>query len=463
MPDILKIFIGVVLYFVVAPVYGLLCSSRPKWITMNLGITAFFTTIAASRWTLQVMSVEWYRGHTRGFEINFLVALSMSSIIAMMINRQYKVKLIPPGMGMYLLFIAMSSLSIVNAVDKSFTLMAIFKFSSMGLIFVMAFNAIRTAKDLRVLQNAIALALIWQFLLVLKLKYVDGVYRAQGAFPHSNNLGMYAYMTGLYMLGVIQQSKPKFSRFVLLAVAYICAVALALVTISRASFVAAILGSAVLMGLSVIIRPAAKKIAVAIALMIPVVLGVAVVSDQLIARSTQDAETTGEGTFRGALEKQAQAMLYEEPLGIGWNNFCLATNPLDGRYAPILDAYFVEARGYLPTHVEGEQSALIENLYWMILGETGYPAFFVFVGFLLLFFSYVVRTIFYFRTSELGASPLALAVVLPVLYLHSYVERILVDTPVLVMFLLFLAVAARLFSFKQQIKKGELTLAQVLD
>jgi O-antigen ligase len=225
-------------------------------------------------------------------------------------------------------------------------------------------------------------------------------------------------------------------------------VALALVTISRASFVAAVVGSAAVMGLSVVVRPGAKKVAIAIALMIPIALGVAVVSDQLLARSTEDAETTGEGTFRGALEHQAQAMLSDEPLGIGWNNFCLETSPPDGGYVHIMDDFFFETRGYRLEHVDGEQSALIENLYWMILGETGYVAFVLFVMLLLLFLSHTARSLFYFRTNELGASPLAFSVMLPMLYLHSYVERILVDTPVLIIFLIFTAVSARLFTFK---------------
>ena len=42
----------------------------------------------------------------------------------------------------------------------------------------------------------------WQVLIVLKLKYLDGIYQVRGNFEHQDPLAMYAVMIGMSMLAV---------------------------------------------------------------------------------------------------------------------------------------------------------------------------------------------------------------------------------------------------------------------
>lgn len=464
MIDVVKVLIGLVLYLGLAPAYGFFCATRPKWIRYNLLFTAFCTSMPHSDWTLQVLSMERYRGHTRGFEINLLVALSLSSIIAMGRNRSFSLRLWPPGMVSYLLYVCAATATVFVALEPSYVLMSTLKYGSVALVYVAVFNSIRNVRDLRALQNTLAVALIWQLILCMKFKYVDGIYRAKGNFPHSNNLGMYSYMVALFLLAALTQLKVMSRRALLLAGGYLCGMALALITISRASFAAAIGGTGLVFALSLALRPGAKKVGLALVLLVPLSIGVAIVSDQLLERTLGAASTHNEefGDLRDAMEEQAKAMLRDHPFGIGWNNFCVENSEPDGHYADILADFTLKVEGYQVSEEHARRNPLIENFYWMVLGETGYLAFALFALFQLSIWWPTVRSLRFFRTNEIGAVPISMTIVLTVLYAHFVVERIVADTPVMLMFFILAAVATRVAEWRVRIVGGQLTLAQVL-
>lgn len=462
MIDIAKTLIGLVFFLVLAPAYGFAIARRPAMQRVTLAIIIFATTMPQTWWSVQINSIEYYRGHTRGYEVNFLAALAFGAVIGALQGPFKKdVRIWTPTAALYFLFVIVCTFSLKDAIERSYVVMAFVKFASCLFVLVAAYNSLRGASDLRCFQNTLAAALIWQFLLCMKMKYVDGIYRIRGNFPHSNNLGMYAYVAGLFLLATIQQSRMSRKRMLLIAGGYICAIGLAFVTISRACFAAAIVGSGAVMALSMLIQPRFKKFALASTLILPVAVGSAKVADQILARSEESTQEVFEefGTLRNAMEDQAKAMLADHSWGVGWNNFCVANSRPHGDYSEILETYVRITQGYTPS---GHRNPLIENLYWMILGETGYVAFAVFVLFQIWLLLISWRTLFTFRSSELGSVPLALSVILPIQYWHWYYERIITDTPMLLLLLILAGLITRIHTWKQQITNGSLTEAELL-
>lgn len=462
MIDLAKTLIGLFFFFVVAPVYGFTVAKKPAMQRITLAFIIFATTMPQTWWSVQIASMESYRGHTRGYEVNFLAALALGSVIGALSGPFKKeAKFWTPTAVLYFLFIIACMFSLKDAIEPSYVVMAFLKFTAALFVLVASYNSIRGASDLRFLQNTLAAALIWQFLLCMKLKYVDGIYRIRGNFPHSNNLGMYAYVSGLFLLATIQQARLSTKRLFLIAGGYVSAIGLAFVTISRACFAAAIVGSGAIMALSILIQPRLKKFALASTLILPVAVGSAKVADQILARSEESTNELYDeyGTLRNAMEDQAKAMLADHSWGIGWNNFCVANSRPKGDYSGILEIYVRLTEGYT---ISGERNPLIENLYWMILGETGYLSFVIFVIFQLWLLSVAWRTVLTFRSTELGALPLALSVILPIQYWHWYYERIITDTPMLLLFLILAGLATRMLDWKKQIQRGTLTEAELL-
>lgn len=462
MIDLAKTLLGLFLFLVFAPAFGFALARRPAVQRVTLAIIIVATTMPQTWWSVQIASMESYRGHTRGYEVNFLAALALGSVIGALHGPlKREARFWTPTAALYFLFVVVCTFSLKDAIDRSYVMMAFVKFASSLFVLVAAYNSLRGASDLRLMQNTLAAALIWQFLLCMKMKYVDGIYRLRGNFPHSNNLGMYAYVSGLFLLSTIQQARMSNKRLLLIAGGYVCAIGLAFVTISRACFAAAIVGSGGVMALSILIQPRLKKFALASTLILPVAVGSAKVADQILARSQENSGEVYEefGTLRNAMEEQAKAMLADHSWGVGWNNFCLANSRPHGDYSEMMEQYILLAEGYRSS---GERHPLIENLYWMILGETGYLAFVVFVVFQLWLLSIAWRSVLTFRMSELGAVPLALSIILPIQYWHWYYERIITDTPMLLLLLVLAGFITRMHDWKVQIKNGTLTQAELL-
>src|SRR5438046_10602088 len=64
-----------------------------------------------------------------------------------------------------------------------------------------SYNFIRTDRDVKFLTTCLAWTMAWQFVVVLKMKYVDHIYQVYGTFEHQNSLSTFTTMIGLVFLG----------------------------------------------------------------------------------------------------------------------------------------------------------------------------------------------------------------------------------------------------------------------
>ena len=149
MHDLLKAAVILPGYLVVAPVLGWLLSRNRLLERAALALLVFMPSWVPGKLTLMLDSVEFYRGHTKGFEASLIEIVAVALIVSAALRRERGFRWLPPGVWLYLAWCALSCLSIFGATNKTYTLMAAVKFTKVVLVFIGAFQALRDEEDLR--------------------------------------------------------------------------------------------------------------------------------------------------------------------------------------------------------------------------------------------------------------------------------------------------------------------------
>ena len=189
--------------------------------------------LAAGNWGMTLVSIENYRGHTKGFHFYYNHALAISLIVAKWKEGGKQFRWFPPGVGLYLLYCACSFLSIVNAPHRDLTLMAMHKMVFASVILIATFNVLRTERDLQFFLKVMAVTMTWQLFVVLKMKYLQGMYQVRGTFEHQNPLAMYSVLIGIIFLATAMGPAFRGANFVLFS--YLATAAIVQSTLSRAA------------------------------------------------------------------------------------------------------------------------------------------------------------------------------------------------------------------------------------
>lgn len=381
MKEILKLLIVLSGYFAMAPLLGWALSRSRIAERAGLCLLVFMTSWFPSKLTMMVNSVELYRGHTKGFEFSLMVALGIALTVCSFLKRPPGFRGVPPGLWLYLLYCALSCLSLIPAGNKIYGLMAAWKFTSAAFIFVGAYYAFRDDEDLRWVLRTLAGALILQMLVCLKMRFLDGRWQVHGWFEHQNPMCMWAYLCAIPLLAVAFSPKTD-RRDTLLYFSAIAATALMiLLSVSRAGLAAFVVGSIAVTGLAFLRGVSFKKLTItgigALAAMVAGMLAL----DSLMARVHEDSSRENEEDLRPVLNRQSKAMLHDSPVGIGWNNFGVANSLPNEKYVTILMDWDA-SRGFRIIDDNYEAGPLTESLYWLLLSETGYQGFISYVAFL---------------------------------------------------------------------------------
>lgn len=455
MKEIAKFLIVVLGYVAVAPVMGWLLSRSRVAERAALCLLVFMPSWFPSKLTMMVNSVEFYRGHTKGFEFSLLVATGIALTTCSFINRPRGFRGVPPGLWLYLLYCALSCLSLIPAVNKTYGFMAAWKFTSAALIFVGAFHAFRDEEDLRWILRTLAGALILQTLVCLKMRFLDGRWQVHGWFEHQNPMCMWAYLLAIPVLAVA--FAPGISRRdTLLFFSAIGATALMiLLSVSRAGLAAFVAGSVAVTGLAFLRGVSVKKFTIAGIGAIAAVAAGMVALDSLMARVQEDASRENEEDLRPILNRQSKAMLHDSPLGIGWNNFGVVNSLPNPKYVAIMMDWDL-SRGFRIIDENYEAGPLTESLYWLLLSETGYQGFVTYVAFLLLTLWWAARGLLRHWKSILGYFIGGVLVALTLTYLHGSVERCLSQTKNLAAWLIFAGFMARVETMRRTPAKAVL-------
>lgn len=449
---IIKVAIILTVYLVAGPVLGVLMKGNDLLRRISLGFMAWWLVRPPSDFTLMLYSIETYRGHTKGFEFNFIEAIAIGFALSAILEKRKDFKLFPPGMILWLAWITVSVFSAVNALEPLYVFMPAFKFLKMGFIMVGVFAAIRGEKDILAIMRGFAIALIIQIIICLWGRYVQGGFRVTGWFEHQNPMSMWSYMIGMPIFGLALSKETSKKDMWLYFIAFASAGLTVVLTVSRASLAAFGVGAAIMLLGSLLNGITLRRISIGALGALGGIFVLAMAADTFMARMGED--NTPENDLRFALDNQSRAMLADHPVvGIGWNNYGLANSrPRGNKYSAVLEKW-EENRGrrIRPEHFMA--NPLTESLYWLLLAESGFLGFSVFLLFILQSSWFGVRnTITYWKT-PLGLLIYGITVSLLITYFHGQVERVLTQTKNLTTWIILCAILSKAEWWRRQEKK----------
>ncbi len=426
-----------------APALGWVLRGRRVWQRWCLALMVFMTSWHINKITLMLGSIETYRGHTKGFEANFITVLALALLVAFALERAQGFRWWTLGVVLWLLHGALCTLSIVMAPEKSYVLMAAWKFSSAILIFCAAYNWLREVGDLDFALRAVAFTLVVQAAVVLKMKYVDHIYQVHGWFEHQNPLAMWSYLFGLPLLATAMSRVGPASSW-WFGAGFVASAIIVQASLSRAAlvfFAAGVVGTVLL---SLVDGPTGKRLRFVTAMGMIGVAGLAASLDTIVARFHDEGNDASAET-RVVLNQASLAMLRDSAVGIGWNNFAITINhPYP--YGDVIDEA-ERAHGHKVD--EDYAKGVVESHYWLLLAENGYGGCASYVLFVLVTGWWAVRGAWARRKTFPGAFLIGLAVALGLIYVHSNLERVLTQTKNLSQWMLLLGFVARLETLRR--------------
>ena len=435
MKDLIKLLVAFVLYGGLAPLLGIALSTRRKWQRVLFGFMMAMPSLQPGRITFMLGSIDTYRGHAKGYEVSFVEVFALALIIAVLKGPREpsmpRRASLPRGTFIYLTFCLIGLLSIFNAWEASYVLMAFTRFFKATLIFVAAALYLRDDKDMRAAIAGLAISLVVQAWICLKMRYLEGYFQIKGWFEHQNPMSMWAYMSACVVFAAAMHKEVK-GRLLLLCLAAFAAAALCvLLSVSRAALAAYAFGAALILVMAWIRGPGLRTTFVTMLGMLGAMMVLLFAMDSINSRLKEVKESKEKYAedLRPVLNRQCKAMLNDYPLlGLGWNNYGIANSrPRGFKYSEILEEWDRE-RGFAIIDENYWTNPLTESLYWLLLAENGWLGW----GFFLLFEAVTlwcgVQAVRHGGKSLLGYTSFGILVALLICYPHGMVERILTQT-----------------------------------
>lgn len=436
------------IFFILGPALGFLLTGKPRAQLWVFGIMCFMTInglLAPGNWGLTLMSIEEYRGHTKGFHFYFNHALAIALIVAKWRDDRRSFRWIPPGLGWYLLYCGLSLLSLTNAPEPYLGFMAAHKQIFASLITIATFNTLRTEADFRFFMRAMVVTLAWELLVCIKMKYGQGMYQVHGTFEHQNPLAMYAELIGMVFLATTLGPTFKGANWILFG--YLMTGIIVEFTLSRGALVMFGLGTVMVATISLAEKLTPRRIICISSMAVIGGLGLLLTLDTIIARFN-DKGNDSSGELREVMKTACRAMVSDHPLGIGWNNYALVVNPP----YPYAEIYYEWIRGLGQKVDETLPNSVVESHYYLLLAETGYVGLFSWLAVISIGLYRNVRAFFFFKHSFLRCLSLGIFVGCLLNYEQSTLERVLVQPRNLMLWLVLLGITGRIEIMRREAK-----------
>jgi len=450
--DLIKLaFVGPV-FFILAPAAGFFLKDRAVWQRWAFGLMCFMTLnglLGPGNWGLTLGSIETYRGHTKGYHFYFNNAIAIALIVAKWREDPKSFRWLPPGLGWYLLYCAISVLSLVNAPDKNLGYMAAHKQIFSALLMIATFNTLRTEDDLKFFLRVMVGTMLWELFVVLKMKYLAGMYQVHGTFEHQNPLAMYSVLIGMVFLAVAFGPPFKGANWLLLG--FVATAIIVECTLSRGALVMFGLGSIAVTGLSLAEKITARRMMLTTTMGIIGALGLVLAIDSIVSRF-HDKGNEASGQLREVMKDACRNMVSDHPLGIGWNNYALVVNP-PYRYAEI---YYDWTRSRNMKINYDEPNSVVESHYYLLMAETGYAGLLAWLALILVGLWWNARAFLFFDHSFVRVLALGIAVGCALNYVQSTLERVLVQPRNLMLWLILMGITARLEVMRREAKQQKL-------
>jgi len=436
------IFLGMTMTFIpVAAWFGI----RYRWAERMLVAGALFSTCYLI--DINFVSMEWYRGDTKGFEFGVTDWMIISLMIVMAKAPRWKKKRpepLPPNASLMLAYLALAVLSVFVAYVPVYAGFGVFKILRAMAVYWVAYNYLRSEDDLRFFLMVLAAMVAFQFLLVLQDR-MHGIYRAKGSTPHSNTLAMYINMMNMIFLSfVLGDSKAGRRRYIYWG-ALGMGTLIVLATFSRGALAMMVIGYGLVTLLSVYDRPRPHKFKV-VGLMVlaalPLVIRVAPAIIERFETAPEGAEAS-----RHQANDAAYAMVKDTFFGVGLNNY----------------SHVINETGYARFIPLESDRGIVHNIFWLHASEMGWPGLVVFLLMIANFFLMGIRYLLRRQDDITSWMATGIFVGMITLWLQSLLEWAFRQTYLTVEFFLlagFLAALPRLErSMRRERRNRKLRLA----
>lgn len=439
---LIKVLVIALVYLGFAPLLGHYLKGKDVARRVTLGFMAWWLVRPPSDFTLMLNSIETYRGHTKGFEFNFIEAIAIGLALAALWEKRKDFCFFPPGLWAWFLWVGVGLLSVPAAMNPTYALMPAFKFAKMGFVFVGVFSALHDERDVKAVMRGFAIALIVQLMVCLWRRYAQGMFQVKGWFEHQNPMAMWSYTIALPILALAISKKTSTRDMIL----FICAVGSAglvvVLSVSRASLAAFGVGAVLVMAGSFLQGITMRRVVLVVGGTMVAAAVMLKAANTFKARIGSDSSPKND--LRYAMNLQSAAMHQDHPwVGIGWNNYGLANSRPQGlQYSRILERW-EQNRGHTIYPENFMANPLTESLYWLLLAENGTLGFVAFLIFASITLWHGLRSTVCFWKSPVGLLLYGLTVALAINYFHGQVERVLTQTKNLTTWVILCAILSR--------------------
>jgi hypothetical protein len=419
------IFLGMTLVFIpVASWFGI----RYRWAERALVAGALLSTSYLI--DINLVSMEWYRGDTRGFEFGLTDWMVISLIIVMCRSPRWqknRPELFPPNSGPMILYLGVAITSIFVAYVPVYAGFGVMKIVRAMLVYWMAYNYLRNEKDLKFFVLVLMAMVLLEFLLVLDQR-AAGIYRAIGSTPHSNTLAMYINMMNMIFLALLLGDTNSGRRRLAYAACLGMGTLIVLATFSRGALAMMAIGYPLVVVLSLFDRTSTRKLGL-VGLMVIVTIPAMLKFAPAIIERFESAPIASE-LGRHEANAAAMAMARDHVLGVGLNNYSHMINETHySRYHPF----------------EGDRG-VVHNIYYLHASEMGWAGLIVFLIMIGRFVQMAIKAVLWRRNNIVSWIATGILVAMLTLWLQSWLEWVFRQTYVTVQFYLlagFLAALAR--------------------
>jgi O-antigen ligase len=358
--------------------------------------------------TINFLSRESYRMSTRGVELGLfdVCTIALFFILLFQQSRKNRFHWFPPLTAAFWLYVGAGLISwalapstqpipreavqMYAALGEEFYenfetgLYPLFEFIKQirgWLAYLVVVNFLKDEKAFRTLINAIAMMVFIITIEALIGRYFYGKHRISATLGHPNSLGTFMGMTGTLMFG-IALFRDTLLPSMLFGVATAASMVSVLLTISRGALAVLVMGLWVDVS-SLFHRYLNLKNFIILFFGSLVALGLLfTAADTITARFLVQQDAVSDIEYRGLYNEEAKMMAADHPFGVGLGNF--------SAYSWIK---------YGPAVGLNEYGTQAHNLWFLTLGELGYPGLFTFIFFWICFAARALPFLFRRRKS----------------------------------------------------------------
>jgi O-antigen ligase len=379
-----------------------------------------FSTALGDMANINFLSMEYYRGPDRGFEVNLTDLICVALILTLIFKHHTELKLWPKNTGIMFLIFTISIVSIMNANQPILSLFTLFKMAKFYLLFWCLSNHIHCGKGQNEVIAGFILSGLFVTALAVQQKYLHGIYRVHGPFDHSNTIPLYLNMFAPILLAWLMTTANIQRWQLLLGLLSVLGMTFAVVaTFSRAGTALNVLAMISVIAY-VMFRKRGIRVSVISGLfMAALILGGSLAADSIINR-IKNAPVESEQA-RDEFNEIARLMAEDNIFGVGLNHFSHQLTNTD-KYRENLDVMSNE-----------EQGGVAHHIYLLTAAELGYIGLVSFV-ILLLRFHFIAFWNSFNKKEDVGAIFFAILVGLTSLHASGFLEWAFRITPVTYMF-----------------------------